>query len=605
MRRRSEFLILSLLIVFGCTPGARKHTGGSQGPLIYEIDLTDRADDLFKVKLQVDNLTEANAIYQFAATAPGTYTVMDIGRFIRSFQAFDSTGQIIPTRQLSTNQWQVETPRAVRQIRYDIAETWDTPVDSNQIFLMAGTSIEDDHVQFMGHCVVGYPTGMQGRPLSIRFKYPEEWLAGTALRKDKDGFYMAENYDHMVDSPILLGRLSKAALKVDGTKIEIYTYSKTDQIKSSDILDLTKEVLNSAAEFLHGLPVDHYTFLYFFEDVTQGAWEHSYSSNYVHKEVPSDQLSQSKLPSWVAHEFFHIVTPLNIHSEIIEQFNFVNPEPSEHLWLYEGATEWAANAMQLRSGLMPLEEYLDVMSTKLKTDDRFDKSLSLRDLALQSFKPSGEAEYANIYMRGALVAGLLDIRILELSQGKFGLREVLNKLSKKYGPHQAFPEKQFYQIFADMTFPEINDFFEKFVKSASPLPIQEYYAKLGISYTGEVPTGEEIASAGFQVRPTIHGEISIMQLHEKMLALGLQDGDVIKSYNGQEISLQNARATLTELFTLDTGIPYELIIKRGKDELSFTCEKFMREKIERHVFEVDENATPAQLALRKAWMKNM
>ena len=50
-----------------------------------------------------------------------------------------------------------------------------------------------------------------------------------------------------------------------------------------------------------------------------------------------------------AHEFFHIVTPLNIHSEIIEHFNFVTPVPSQHLWLYEGTTEWAAHAMQFRS----------------------------------------------------------------------------------------------------------------------------------------------------------------------------------------------------------------------------------------------------------------
>ena len=34
-----------------------------------------------------------------------------------------------------------------------------------------------------------------------------------------------------------------------------------------------------------------------------------------------------------AHEFFHIVTPLNIHSEIIEHFNFATPTPSQHLWL--------------------------------------------------------------------------------------------------------------------------------------------------------------------------------------------------------------------------------------------------------------------------------
>jgi hypothetical protein len=71
-----------------------------------------------------------------------------------------------------------------------------------------------------------------------------------------------------------------------------------------------------------------------------------------------------------AHEFFHVVTPLNIHSEIIEHFNFVmTPVPSRHLWLYEGTTEWAAHAMQLRAGLederrQPLRFELDPHPTE-------------------------------------------------------------------------------------------------------------------------------------------------------------------------------------------------------------------------------------------------
>ncbi|HEY3430345.1 MAG TPA: hypothetical protein VGK39_06690, partial [Cyclobacteriaceae bacterium] len=37
-----------------------------------EINLDDRSDDTFKVRMFVDNLTADNAILQFAATTPGT-----------------------------------------------------------------------------------------------------------------------------------------------------------------------------------------------------------------------------------------------------------------------------------------------------------------------------------------------------------------------------------------------------------------------------------------------------------------------------------------------------------------------------------------------------
>ncbi|WP_240410350.1 M61 family metallopeptidase [Hymenobacter oligotrophus] len=131
-----------------------------------------------------------------------------------------------------------------------------------------------------------------------------------------------------------------------------------------------------------------------------------------------------------AHEFFHIVTPLNIHSEIIERFNFVQPTGSQHLWLYEGTTEWAAHMMQLRGGLITLDEYLATLRNKVGySQERADTTYSLKRLGLNSFSDEGQQQYGNIYQRGALTASLLDLRLLELSGGKRGLREVLLELA--------------------------------------------------------------------------------------------------------------------------------------------------------------------------------
>ena len=141
-----------------------------------------------------------------------------------------------------------------------------------------------------------------------------------------------------------------------------------------------------------------------------------------------------------AHEFFHIVTPLNIHSEIIEHFNFVTPVPSRHLWLYEGTTEWAAHAMQLRSGLKTPEAYLATQIRKMQIDRQaFDSTWSLGELALTSYSDSGQAQYGNIYMRGALTAGLLDIRLLDLSQGRARPPGPHPRVTQKFGKKRAFP----------------------------------------------------------------------------------------------------------------------------------------------------------------------
>ncbi|HEX8528995.1 MAG TPA: PDZ domain-containing protein [Cytophagales bacterium] len=573
-------------------------------PLRYEVNLNDRADDQFKVTLRVDGLKPENAVYQFAATAPGTYQVMDIGRFVRTFKAFDKRGRELKTQQISTNQWKIDKPRKVREIRYTVAETWDTPVKEHPIYGMCGTSMERDHVLINGQGVFGFPTGMQFSPLEVKLSYPAEWQVGTALEKNADGSYQARSYDHIVDSPILLGRLTKAVTDVAGAKVEVYTYSKTDQIKSEQLLSNMQAMLTAAGTFLKELPVKRYAFLYHFEDKSAGAWEHSYSSEYVLQEAELTKAYADQVTSIAAHEFFHIVTPLNIHSEVIEHFNFVTPTPSEHLWLYEGVTEWASHIMQLRGNLVDLPGYLDDVSSKIAVDKKMDTTYSLSKLGLTCYTPEGQQQYYNIYNRGALVAGLLDIRLLELSGGRRGLREVVNELARTYGPNKSFPEKEFYDIFVRMTYPEIGDFFERYVKNAEPLPFAEYYGKLGIRYAPLLRTGKTTADLGFQLK-NAGGKLLFAQLKAPLQTAGLRVQDELTAFNGEPVNLDNIAAVGGQLQGLKAGESYQFTVRRDGKEVTVPVQVLEQEEIKPYAFEPDPQATPAQLALREAWAKNL
>ncbi|MEJ2153692.1 MAG: hypothetical protein P8Y29_12330, partial [Gemmatimonadota bacterium] len=151
-------------------------------------------------------------------------------------------------------------------------------------------------------------------------------------------------------------------------------------------------------------------------------------------------------------------------------------------WLYEGVTEWGAHAMQLRSGLKTIEEHLAVIAGKIRSDRQFRADYSLEQLALTSYTEEGQRQYSNIYQRGALVGELLDILLLDLSDGESGLQDLLQKLMRYYGKGRAFPDCGFYDVVAAMTYPEVFQFFERYVKHAEPLPIGEYYGKLHVSF---------------------------------------------------------------------------------------------------------------------------
>jgi len=484
-------------LLFPATAAAAGLPPAALPTLVYSIDLNRRADDLFHVTLRLNGLRPEDDIYQFAATAPGTYQVMNIGRYVKDFRAYDARGVQVPVEQVSVNQWKLSNPAKVRTIRYAIGETWDSPLD-HPIYRMCGSTLEADHVLINPHAVLGYPEGLQAAPVRLRLAYPASWKVGTPLHRGPDGAFVAASYDQLVDSPILLGRLTRARLVVTGVPVDVYVYSIGGKITARQLLTAMSGMLNAAGKFLGRLPVDRYTFLYHFGDSSAGAWEHSYGSEYVLKDGAYTDSVGSRVTDIAAHEFFHVVTPLNIHSEIIEHFNFVTPVPSRHLWLYEGTTEWAAHAMQLRAGLKTPEQYLATQITKMKIDRQaFDSTYSLGELAMTSYSDSGQRQYGNIYMRGALTAGLLDIRLLELSHGRRGLQDLIVDLTHHFGKRRAFPDSTFVDTLVAMTSPEIRDFFDRYVWGSEHLPIKEYYAKLGITLVED----EQGAPVRFEIDP--------------------------------------------------------------------------------------------------------
>ncbi len=573
--------------------------------LAYKLNLNDRSEDTFKVKLLVSGLKPENAIYQFASTAPGTYQVMDMGRYVRSFKAFDKNGKELKTEKITVNQWKIADVTKTAEIRYSIAETWDSVVKENHVYEMCGSSLENDHALINGQTIFGYPTGLQGLPMTLAIERPADWKVGTALDTNAQGQFVAKNYDHIVDSPILLGRLTKAQTVVKGSAVEIYAYSKTDKIKAEQLLSAMQDMLNAAGEFMRELPVKRYTFLWHFEDKNVGAWEHSYSSEYVLAEQEYTPEAGQGYKDISAHEFFHVITPLNIHSEIIERFNFVTPTASEHLWLYEGTTEWAAHVMQLRSNLITLDQYLKTLNQKVNIDTRFfDRNYSLSKISLTSYSVDGQKQYGNIYMRGALVAGLLDIRLLELSGGKRGLREVVLELAKKYGQSKPFAEKQLFDEITKMTYPEIGKFFDDYVKNPQPLPFKEYYEKIGISYYEVKPLTNDVVDVAVKA-DFKDGKLVVADYKTSLDTCGIREGDEITSLNGEKVNVQSGNQFGGLLTKQKIGGSYTLTVMRDGKEQVLTLPVLTKKGERQFVFELNPNAYKKQIALREVWMRNL
>ncbi|MEX2117169.1 MAG: peptidase [Bacteroidota bacterium] len=607
--RHAVVFMVSLIFVLGsCRPPVQ--TERTEVPqIVYTVKVSNPLDDIFRVTVKTAGLSADNGIYNFASTAPGTYSLLDFGRFVSAFKAFDGRGNEIPTEKISLNQWKISRPGELATITYDIEDSFDARVEANPVAPMCGSGIDSNYATFNTFAVLGYFEGLQSTPVKMKVEYQPGWIIATALDTDREGYYVAETFDRLADSPVLAGKLTVAKTKVNDIDVEVYVYAVDTTLGAQTILTMANDVLQSAGDFIGSSPVPYYKFLCVLLDgptfqryglTSAGALEHSYSSLYV---LPVSPAGIGQLQGIMAHEFMHILTPLNLHSEIIHSFNFTTPNPSEHLWLYEGVTEWVSDIMQLRSGLISTEQFLGQMTAKLNVNDNFDKDMSLSELGLSVYTEKGGSQFGNIYNKGAVTAALLDIRLLELSYGKRGLREVFLSLLNKYGNQRPFPEREFFDIVVKETYPQIRDFIDDYIRDSKELPYKEYFAKLGFRYVPRKPSEDTRPAIGVSISGDGQGHLVASSVGEEAKEYGLKDGDILVKLFGTELSFQNANEIFGRLSGMKVGDPYEVVVRRGDDELALQGKLVQRWT--NHVFEDAGTITDMQEMLRQSWLKNL
>ncbi|NWF88244.1 MAG: PDZ domain-containing protein [Ignavibacteriaceae bacterium] len=602
------FLTISILITSIANPLAAEFPGKSIR-VVYNVDLTNYQDDLFHITVFVNGLSKEEDIFNLPATVPGTYSILDFGRYVKFLSAFDKDGNELTAKKISTNQWQVSNADKLAKLVYDVEDTFDSDNTENKVIPMAGTSINNEFILLNTFALLGYFEGHQSDSIRIKIDYKSDWTLGTSLTKDENGYFVAETYDHLADSPFLIGNLSTSSTTVNDIKVGMYVYSPDTTFNAANILKVADKILKSSAKFIGYSPVTHYNFLMVFlgkEDFLKngflgaGALEHSYSSLFV---FPASQDLAGEIQDDIAHEFLHILTPLNLHSDIIEPFNFEIPTSSEHIWLYEGITEWASDIMQLRGGIITAEEYLERISEKAKINERFNQNISLTALSQNVYSEEITMQFLNFYNKGAITAALLDIRLLELSNGKRGLREVFLELLNKYGKSRPFSEKNFFNEFINITYPEIEMFIADYIIGTEPLPLNKYFAKLGYDYIYEQVSADAHPSLGLQMGMNNNQEFAIAGLSEECKNAGLAVGDVVIKVFGEEVNMQSIQNLFGRIYSMHVGDIVEITVRRDGNEISASVP--LKQKMDKHVFREMEQITDEQKQLREAWLKNL
>lgn len=604
-------LFFGILVIFSASSFA-------QEKYKFYMDLNKINNDLIQVTLEPPAISKEKIIYNIPKIVPGTYQIYDFGQYVMDFQAFDKEGKVLYVNRLDDNRWEIHDADKLGKISYWVEDTWDAEVEE-LVFEPGGTNIEEgENIVLNNHGFFGYFDDMKLLQYELNITRPDNFYGSTGLTdittKENTDTYTIGNYMDLVDAPIMYNQPDTVTFKIAETSILVSVYSKNKVAPAAELAKDIKVILEAQKEYLGGkLPVEKYAFIIYLYEGTSGsggsgALEHSYSSFYYLPEMDPSRLS-GFLVDIAAHEFFHIVTPLNIHSEEIGNFDFIHPKMSKHLWLYEGVTEYFAGHVQVYQGLISTDAYFDMILDKMETAENFNDTLPFTVMSAKALDEHKD-EYMNVYNKGALIGLCLDILIREQTNGKKGLKELMHLLSQEYGKDVSFKDDELFGKISQLISPELSKFFATYVEGSQPLPFEEIFAKVGVDFKRNVEI-EQVGFGGVALGFNMETQRLFVMDNQNMNKFGkklkIQVNDEILAINGTPLTVMNFEEVITN-YQQNTNegdkvsMLVERVVKGEKKQVELKAKAIKTKSIQDYYLAINPNATEQQIQLRKTWL---
>lgn len=457
----------------------------------YETSIKNRPDDKLSVRLKINGFSEDTLTYCFPKIVPGIYGAMNFGQYISSFEVFDKKGKKLKVEQTDLNSWKIYDAKRIAGVSYRVDDAWEAFDEKMEygFYRSAASSFSDSSLVITPNSLFGYFRGHIDHPVKVSIQKGMNLYPATSLKKtvkaDRD-FFTANNYHQLVDNPILYAFPDTTLIHLPGISVEVACYSTSGKRISKDIAEYIRPLLIAQTKYLNNkLPVDRYTFIIYHSlaknsnHLIGDGLEHS-NSTLILLYMPLDiETIKQNVYGIASHEFFHTLMPLGLHSHEIENYDYNDPKFSRHLWLYEGMTEYFTMHMPVKTGLKTEKEFLNTVEEKMTAMKDFNPDLAITDLSLHPMEM--QDEYYNVYLKGALINLCLDIKLRELSGGKYGVKDLVLQLTERYGQGKPFEDQQLFSEIVSLTgYKELEAFISSYIEGTEALPLEEMLLKAGL-----------------------------------------------------------------------------------------------------------------------------
>lgn len=620
--RKFFFSLTVLVATYGCKTSQTQQAQTSHS-IIAQLDLVDLKDDKVYVSIDPDKLNASEAIFYIPRIVPGHYAVDDFGKFTEDFKAFDYEGNEMKFTREDDSKWVIPNAEKLDKVSYWVNDTYDIKGEGGT-FSSSGTNInKGENFMLNLHGFVGYFEGLEEEDYRLEIKRPESLIPGTALKQVTStrenstitDIFSVNRYFEVTDNPIMYAKPDTVNIKTQGINVLLDVYSPNKMVSAEKLKPEVERMIRAQKQFLGEINnTDKYAILLYLSDMQKqdargfGALEHHSSTVVVLPEsIPEDMLKET-LTDVVSHEFFHILTPLNVHSKEIHYFDYDQPVMSKHLWMYEGVTEYFANLFQVNQGLIPEQAFYDRIMGKIISSKSFDDTMSFTVMSKNILEKDYKDSFYNVYQKGALIGMALDIRLRELSNGKMGLLDLMKKLSLKYGKNMPFDDEQLFSEIIDLSYPDIGDFLNTYVSGTTPIPYEKFLEKVGLEIT------EEKQETGFLMKgkmPYVDVVPDTKKLYFRknislntyLDELGIQGGDILISVNGSAYNLDNATNLILASQNWQKGEEITFVVERDGEYLTLSAEAFQPTEVMKKIVKKDLPNESPKVKLRQTWLK--
>ena len=535
---------------------------------------------------------------------PGSYLVREYARHIEAVSVTDAAGNRLCFAKSRKNRWRVETGGA-DEIRF-----------TYQIYCRE-MSVRTNWVEDEFALINGAPTfvgvvGALDREYWVCFDLPPRWvnLATGLPPRPQHGWYGAESYDELIDSPVLCGNPAIYSFEVDGVPHVLANEGEAgvwDGPRSAaDTETLVRQHRAMWGAFPAQPPFRKYVFLNLLTESGGGLEHHNSVTLMTSRWATRTPTAYLRWLNLVSHEYFHVWNVKRLRPAELGPFDYENENYTRSLWVAEGITEYYAPLTVRRAGLSTVEEYLGALSDMIRhlqtTPGRRMQSLEQAswDAWIKLYRPDENTINTSIsyYVKGAVVAWLLDAKIRRATNGAKSLDDLMRAAFERFSGERGFTPEEFKSLAADIAGLSLDEFFRATVESTEELDYSEALDWLGLQFKLQTPAGAPVIGAETRIDG---GRLIVTKVPRETPAwqAGLTAEDEIIAIDDLRVKADGMNARLENY---RAGDRISVLIAR-RDQLK-RVEVTLGSGPNTWVLEMRVDASPEQLRNMASWLRH-